>query len=37
LYEKCGFSAIGERTFVLGEDPQRDLLMALPLAGATWR
>jgi diamine N-acetyltransferase len=32
FYEKCGFSAIGERTFVLGDDPQRDLLMALPLS-----
>lgn len=30
FYEKNGFSVYGEHTFVLGGDPQRDLLMKRP-------
>jgi diamine N-acetyltransferase len=32
FYRKCGFAAVGSHTFVVGSDPQRDLLMAKPLA-----
>lgn len=28
FYRKCGFEVIGEHRFVLGRDPQRDLVMA---------
>jgi ribosomal protein S18 acetylase RimI-like enzyme len=27
FYEKFGFVAVGERTFPLGGDPQRDIIM----------
>ena len=29
FYRKFGFEVIGEHRFVLGRDPQRDLVMAL--------
>jgi ribosomal protein S18 acetylase RimI-like enzyme len=32
FYRKCGFAAVGSHVFVVGNDPQRDLLMAKPLA-----
>ncbi|MDQ1346857.1 MAG: diamine N-acetyltransferase [Acidobacteriota bacterium] len=28
FYAKCGFAPVGHHTFVLGNDPQRDVLMA---------
>lgn len=28
FYEKCGFNAVGETTFMLGQDRQRDIVMA---------
>ena len=31
FYQKHGFRTIGEQTFVLGTDRQRDLVMALDL------
>lgn len=31
FYHKWGFEVIGEQSFVLGQDVQRDLLMSLPL------
>jgi len=33
FYGKLGFVTCGEQTFVLGSDPQRDLVMVRPLAG----
>lgn len=30
-YAKFGFTTVGEHTFVLGKDPQRDLILALAL------
>ncbi|HYW51463.1 MAG TPA: hypothetical protein VE861_12705, partial [Gemmatimonadaceae bacterium] len=35
FYEKQRFRAVGEKTFVLGLDPQRDIVMSLPIAAAT--
>ena len=32
FYEKHGFTVVGEQPFVLGKDPQRDLVMTRPLA-----
>jgi len=32
FYEKHGFAVVGEQPFVLGKDPQRDLVMTRPLA-----
>ena len=32
FYRKCGFTEVGEHVFVLGEDPQRDIVMVRPLA-----
>lgn len=32
FYTKCGFVAVGVHVFQLGEDPQRDVVMAKPLA-----
>ena len=32
FYTKIGFVAVGEHTFTLGQDPQRDVIMARPLA-----
>jgi ribosomal protein S18 acetylase RimI-like enzyme len=32
FYERCGFRQVGEQTFVLGTDPQRDVVMALRLS-----
>ena len=34
FYEKCGFREVGDQTFVLGSDPQRDLVMTRPLTGS---
>jgi ribosomal protein S18 acetylase RimI-like enzyme len=34
FYEKHGFTTVGEQPFVLGKDPQRDLVMMRPLATA---
>ena len=34
FYRKCGFAVVGSHVFVVGSDPQRDLLMARTLAGA---
>lgn len=31
FYRKCGFSAVGEHAFVLGQDQQRDLILAAQL------
>ena len=31
FYRKCGFTEVGEHVFVLGEDPQRDVVMVKPL------
>lgn len=31
FYRKQGFETVGEHTFLLGEDPQRDVVMARPL------
>jgi len=33
FYRKFGFAEVGEHTFPLGRDPQRDILMARPVAG----
>lgn len=32
FYAKCGFVDVGEQTFVVGRDPQRDRVLALALA-----
>lgn len=32
FYRKCGFSAVGAHIFVVGSDPQRDILMTRPVA-----
>lgn len=31
FYKKCGFVAVGEQIFPLGNDPQRDIVMARPV------
>ncbi len=31
FYKKCGFVAVGEQVFPLGNDPQRDIVMARPV------
>lgn len=31
FYERCGFRCIGTHTFILGDDPQTDLVMSLNL------
>jgi ribosomal protein S18 acetylase RimI-like enzyme len=31
FYRKAGFQSVGEHAFVLGQDVQRDIVMALPL------
>ena len=31
FYKKCGFAEVGEHTFLLGNDPQRDIVMARPV------
>ena len=33
FYAKCGFHEVGEHTFQLGGDPQRDIIMARAVAG----
>lgn len=33
FYRKCGFVAVGEHVFPVGADPQRDIVMARPVAG----
>ena len=32
FYRRLGFTVVGEQSFVLGEDVQRDLVMSVPLA-----
>jgi GNAT superfamily N-acetyltransferase len=34
FYRKCGFVDVGEHMFMVGNDPQRDLVMARPLEPA---
>ena len=31
FYGKCGFREVGDQTFLLGSDPQRDLVMSRPV------
>jgi ribosomal protein S18 acetylase RimI-like enzyme len=31
FYAKCGFREVGDQTFLLGTDPQRDLVMSRPV------
>jgi ribosomal protein S18 acetylase RimI-like enzyme len=31
FYKKCGFAEVGEHTFLLGSDPQRDIVMNRPV------
>jgi diamine N-acetyltransferase len=35
FYRKCGFDVVGEHTFRLGEDPQRDLIMCRDVQSAS--
>lgn len=35
FYRKCGFTVVGEHVFHLGEDPQRDLVMAIEMEGSS--
>ena len=35
FYRKFGFAAVGEHIFPLGRDPQRDIVMARPVAGGS--
>ena len=35
FYRKCGFVEVGEHVFPLGGDPQRDIVMARPVANPT--
>jgi ribosomal protein S18 acetylase RimI-like enzyme len=37
FYEKLGFAAVGEHEFRLGNDPQRDIVMARPVPGSPKR
>lgn len=32
FYEKCGFTRVGDHRFRLGTDPQRDVVMVVPIA-----
>jgi ribosomal protein S18 acetylase RimI-like enzyme len=32
FYAKCGFTVVGEHVFVLGGDPQRDLVLVRKIA-----
>ena len=34
FYRKAGFAEVGEHAFPLGDDPQRDIVMARPVAGS---
>lgn len=34
FYRKCGFVEVGDHVFPLGHDPQRDIVMARPVAGS---
>lgn len=34
FYTKCGFVEVGDHVFPLGGDPQRDVIMARPVAGS---
>ena len=36
FYSKNGFEPVGEHVFVVGNDPQRDLVMARQLRGVPW-
>ena len=31
FYRKCGFSVVGDHVFMLGQDQQRDLILAAQL------
>jgi GNAT superfamily N-acetyltransferase len=31
FYEKCGYRNVGSQTFMLGDDPQQDRVLAMPL------
>ena len=33
FYKKCGFAEVGAHVFAVGRDPQRDVIMARPVAG----
>jgi ribosomal protein S18 acetylase RimI-like enzyme len=33
FYRKHGFAVVGTQVFMMGRDPQRDFVMARPLAG----
>lgn len=33
FYRKCGFAVVGDHVFMLGQDRQRDLILAAPLDG----
>jgi diamine N-acetyltransferase len=33
FYRKCGFSVVGDHVFMLGQDQQRDLILAAQVAG----
>jgi ribosomal protein S18 acetylase RimI-like enzyme len=35
FYRKFGFAEVGEHIFPLGSDPQRDIVMARPVAGGS--
>ncbi len=35
FYRKCGFVEVGDHVFPLGSDPQRDIVMARSIAGAS--
>jgi len=37
FYEKHGFTTVGEQPFVLGKDPQRDLVMVRPIQASAER
>lgn len=37
FYEKHGFTTVGEQPFVLGKDPQRDLVMVRPIQATAVR
>jgi GNAT superfamily N-acetyltransferase len=37
FYRKCGFEPCGDQVFLLGRDPQRDLVLSLRLRGSGTR
>jgi ribosomal protein S18 acetylase RimI-like enzyme len=32
FYERAGFARVGEQTFMLGDDPQTDFVLARPVS-----